>query len=520
MADNVGYTPGSGATVAADDVGGVLHQRVKLTLGADGVSNGDVSASNPIPTTAADGADATQGTKTDAVWDGVTNNPSIVSILKKIGSQSVSGSVTVTGTAASVQSGSWNVGITGVVQTTQTAVTVSQIPAQATLADGVASYTTPTFGAALIALNEVGTYDRIQTGDNNSDADAVRATGILPTESYLKGFNGTTWDRLRSSIANGLAVDVTRVTGTVTTTQGTVTVTGTAAAVQSGTWNVGVSGTVSTTQTGTVTVSGTVSTTGTVLVSQVGTFNVAQQGSVTVTGTAASVQSGTWNVTVTGTAASVQSGTWTVATTGTVQVTHGTVTVTGTAASIQSGTWNIGINTVGTVAVTATTKGTQTTNFIGVQQAKDSGRTHVNIYAVNASPAATTVETTIPTSLSFGVTNTVATTGYVIATGKTLRIEQITLGMRGNATTATIASATISMRVPATGGITITATPVVHQWRLAVPATTGAIDRITIPFPEGLEIPGNGARSVGFTGNATYVTNAPNWDVSFTGYEY
>jgi hypothetical protein len=52
MADNVGYTPGSGAVVAADDVGGALHQRIKLTLGADGVSDGDVSSSNPMPVTA------------------------------------------------------------------------------------------------------------------------------------------------------------------------------------------------------------------------------------------------------------------------------------------------------------------------------------------------------------------------------------------------------------------------------------------------------------------------------------
>ena len=49
MADNVGFTPGSGATIAADDVGGVLHQRAKITLGADGVSEGDVSSSNPMP---------------------------------------------------------------------------------------------------------------------------------------------------------------------------------------------------------------------------------------------------------------------------------------------------------------------------------------------------------------------------------------------------------------------------------------------------------------------------------------
>jgi hypothetical protein len=51
MSDNVGYTPGSGATIAADNIGGVLHQRVKVTIGPDGVNAGDVSAANPLPTT-------------------------------------------------------------------------------------------------------------------------------------------------------------------------------------------------------------------------------------------------------------------------------------------------------------------------------------------------------------------------------------------------------------------------------------------------------------------------------------
>lgn len=51
MADNVGYTPGVGATVAADDIGGVLHQRVKIGIGADGVAV-DLSSSNPMPITA------------------------------------------------------------------------------------------------------------------------------------------------------------------------------------------------------------------------------------------------------------------------------------------------------------------------------------------------------------------------------------------------------------------------------------------------------------------------------------
>lgn len=48
MADNIGYTPGSGATVAADEIGGVLYQRVKITHGADGIAH-ETSSGNPLP---------------------------------------------------------------------------------------------------------------------------------------------------------------------------------------------------------------------------------------------------------------------------------------------------------------------------------------------------------------------------------------------------------------------------------------------------------------------------------------
>jgi len=54
MADNVAITPGTGATVAADDISGVLHQRVKISVGADGAAadlafgQGDMAASLPV----------------------------------------------------------------------------------------------------------------------------------------------------------------------------------------------------------------------------------------------------------------------------------------------------------------------------------------------------------------------------------------------------------------------------------------------------------------------------------------
>jgi hypothetical protein len=48
MSDNVGYTPGTGASIAADDVGGNLYQRIKIGVGEDGTAT-DLSASNPMP---------------------------------------------------------------------------------------------------------------------------------------------------------------------------------------------------------------------------------------------------------------------------------------------------------------------------------------------------------------------------------------------------------------------------------------------------------------------------------------
>lgn len=48
MADNIAATPGTGVTLASDDIAGVHYPRVKLSWGADGAAV-DASASNPIP---------------------------------------------------------------------------------------------------------------------------------------------------------------------------------------------------------------------------------------------------------------------------------------------------------------------------------------------------------------------------------------------------------------------------------------------------------------------------------------
>lgn len=48
MADNVNITQGAGKVIAADDVGGVMFQRVKIAHGVDGAA-ADVSTSDPLP---------------------------------------------------------------------------------------------------------------------------------------------------------------------------------------------------------------------------------------------------------------------------------------------------------------------------------------------------------------------------------------------------------------------------------------------------------------------------------------
>lgn len=50
MADNVAITAGAGTTIAADDIAGVMHQRVKLSLGADGTAVDAVAGAGAVDT--------------------------------------------------------------------------------------------------------------------------------------------------------------------------------------------------------------------------------------------------------------------------------------------------------------------------------------------------------------------------------------------------------------------------------------------------------------------------------------
>jgi len=84
MADDIAVTPGTGATIGADEISSVKYQRIKLIYGADGVNSGDVSGTNPLPVTANPSKFATTDdaefvrkyyTNAGAVTDGIVWSP-------------------------------------------------------------------------------------------------------------------------------------------------------------------------------------------------------------------------------------------------------------------------------------------------------------------------------------------------------------------------------------------------------------------------------------------------------------
>jgi hypothetical protein len=78
MADNTTINPGAGGDdIATDDIGGVKFPRTKLVHGADGVNDGDVSKTNPLPVAA--GA--------SMVWFGPTAVPGTTPVAYAAGDQ-------------------------------------------------------------------------------------------------------------------------------------------------------------------------------------------------------------------------------------------------------------------------------------------------------------------------------------------------------------------------------------------------------------------------------------------------
>lgn len=165
------------------------------------------------------------------------------------------------------------------------------------------------------------------------------------------------------------------------------------------------------------------------------------------------------------------------------------------------------------------TKGTQGATGYSVQNLNDAGRTSIIFSATAVAAGTTTTETAITLVKSSGTGATSSAVSFVVTSGKRFRITNITVATRGNAT-ATAAITTFNFRLNTGGAVTTASTPILFSTRSGAAATASAYDRATFPIPEGYEILGDGTLQIGMTAAATYVTNAPTWDVNIIGYEY
>ncbi len=254
MADNVAITAGSGTTIAADDIAGVLHQRVKLSQGADGAAV-DVSSAAPLNVTLANtGANATPivvdlganndvtvaslplptGAATSAlqtqpgvdIGDVTINNAagaSAVNIQDGGNSITVDGTVAVSGTVTVASHAVTNAG-TFVVQENGAALTALQLIDDTIATLGTTTYTeASTKGAVIGAVRRDANTSLVDTTNEVAPLQ-VNATGELKVaqiQALPTGAN--TIGAVNIAAAQTLATVTT--VGTVTTLTGTTTLT-------------------------------------------------------------------------------------------------------------------------------------------------------------------------------------------------------------------------------------------------------------------------------------------------------
>lgn len=191
-------------------------------------------------------------------------------------------------------------------------------------------------------------------------------------------------------------------------------------------------------------------------------------------------------------------------------------TVTSNQGTANATPWNENIAQVGGVTISATAKGTQGTNFVPIQNAKDSGRTFLSLTLDRV--AGVTSEALATMAINKGGTTSSATT-YTVTTGKTLRIQAMFFACLPSSTTAPFGR----VRLRAVNGTVTVSSPIIITLDSGNPlasATTvagGGSDGAEIfSIPDGLEIPSAWQIGISQIMNATTTTVS----VTLIGYEY
>jgi len=186
-----------------------------------------------------------------------------------------------------------------------------------------------------------------------------------------------------------------------------------------------------------------------------------------------------------------------------------TTAVTGNVTVVQSTAANLNATVVGPTL----TKGTQGATGFSVQNLKDAGRTYVTF--TSDAVAGVTSETLLTmTQNRQGSTSSAST--YTPTSGKTLRIQSITVGVQSGAGAGEWVRVKFRHN---TAGATTTSSALVYTVACGTPqnqAATGG--QVTAPIPDGLEIFGDGTQTIGFSHISSATTNVES--ITICGYEY
>ena len=365
-----------------------------------------------------------------------------------------------------------------------------------------------------------GSSVRPQDGrSNENDFEEVLAFGM--------GYNGTSWDRLRSTTANGLAVDVTRgaqdvtASGSLAAAAQVVTLAlagqSAAAAQITGTWvgtitfEASLDGTTWTAINATPASTSTPQTTTTVN----GLYRLGPGGFQQFRANMSAFTSGSATVLLragAGTGAVIAN--QILPTRNTDGTSSQAIKAASTAAVAADQAAVVSLSPNSPVTQATLTKGTQGATGVTTQDLKDAGRVMWSAVSAIAGVTAVATEALVTMIPQRDGTAAATATSHTVTSAKRLRITSMVAGLIS--TGASVLSGRISLRIGSAGAVTATSPIVVT---LAIPsgaALAQAGGEVNQSFPDGIEF--SGAMQLGISQICSAATGTI-W-VSLTGYEY
>lgn len=142
----------------------------------------------------------------------------------------------------------------------------------------------------------------------------------------------------------------------------------------------------------------------------------------------------------------------------------------------------------------ALSKGIQGANGLSVQDLKDSGRVSI-AWTIDRLAAIAITEAMVTVTQSKDGAATTTNAGYVITSGKRLRIQNANFSLE-NSFGAVALRNYLRLRFATAGSIAITS-PIIYTIAVPTPAVAKGMAYVNVDFPDGIEFLGDGTKQIG-----------------------